>query len=305
MFYEMSKHCFPSVVSCTFCVIAWVAFSMDASYQNVPGFYTNGRVVFEFVFCSPLGGSIIRNRIPYNIVGSCLYQEHIWNTPYFFYDGQRVQLNFRDNVLRPYLKGKFEGVADVDKIQSARLYLKSVNENFKLSLKDNLPESFLNSEQPRDTYRNKSMLHSRYLFMGIIFLQRQYQILLGIVMGFFQKLFFTLFCCIFWDQIFSEDNWSFYWLVYPEMDIMKAMEFLAIITKVSSGKELDQWDQITKYTNQYLKGEIAAILGRYFSTDCFGPLSVENSLVYGELKEIVEFTKRSKETNKSDFLLST
>ena len=54
--------------------------------------------------------------------------------------------------------------------------------------------------------------------------------------------------------------------MYSEMDVMKAMEFLAIITKVSPGKELDQWDQITKYTNQFLKGEIAAILGRYFST---------------------------------------
>ncbi|KAH9201197.1 hypothetical protein LQ764DRAFT_209540 [Zygosaccharomyces rouxii] len=258
--YEIFKHYFPSVVSCTFCVITWVAFSMDASYQDVPGFYMIGRVVFDFAICFPLDGSIIRNRIPirhcwFSKLNPCLYQEHIWNTPYFFYDGQRVQLNFRDNVLRPYLKGKFEGVADVNKIQSARFYLQSVNENFKLPSRNNLPESILNSELPRDTYRNKSTLHSRYLFMGFMYYRNGYR------------------------------------FMYSEMDVMKAMEFLAIITKVSPGKELDQWDQITKYTNQFLKGEIAAILGRYFSTDCFGPPSVGNSLVDGELKEIVEFTQ--------------
>ncbi|KAH9199034.1 hypothetical protein LQ764DRAFT_214580 [Zygosaccharomyces rouxii] len=233
MFYEMSKHCFHSVVSCTFCVIAWVAFSMDASYQDVPGFYMIG--------------------------------QHIWNTPYFFYDGQRVQLNFRDNVLRPYLKGKFEGVADVNKIQSARFYLQSVNENFKLPSRNNLPESILNSELPRDTYRNKSTLHSRYLFMGFMYYRNGYR------------------------------------FMYPEMDVMKAMEFLAIITKVSPGKELDQWDQITKYTNQYLmEGNSGHSKNIFFDRKhcldfyktCFEPLSVENSLVYGELKEIVEFTKR-------------
>ncbi|KAH9198552.1 hypothetical protein LQ764DRAFT_138887 [Zygosaccharomyces rouxii] len=74
MFYEMSKHRFPSVVSCTFCVIAWVAFSMDASYQNVPVFYMIDRVVFDFAICFPLDGSIIRNRIP---------MRHCWFSKYW------------------------------------------------------------------------------------------------------------------------------------------------------------------------------------------------------------------------------
>ncbi|CAR27513.1 ZYRO0D00242p [Zygosaccharomyces rouxii] len=323
--YEIFKHYFPSVVSCTFCVITWVAFSMDAFYQNVPGLYMIGRVVFESAINFPLGWLYYSKSHPdttllvqqvlksnpgldiekwdeiANRLNSSFYQEHMWNTPYFFYDGQQGQLAFRNNVLRPYLEGKFEDISDKDKIQSAKFYLQSINENFKLSLKDNLPESFLNSELPRDTYRNKSMLHSRHLFMGIIFLRRQYQILLGIVMGLFQKSFFSLFCCIFWDQIFSRDNWSFYWLVYPEMGIMQGIKFLAIITKVSPGEELDKWDQIARYMNQYLSEEYKHLPNNNFFDGkhcldcyqaCFKPLSVGNSLVYGELKEIVEFTKR-------------
>ncbi|GAV46896.1 hypothetical protein ZYGR_0A04940 [Zygosaccharomyces rouxii] len=33
------------------------------------------------------------------------------------------------------------------------------------------------------------------------------------------------------------------------MGIMQAIKFLAIIAKVSPGKELDKWDQMAKYTN--------------------------------------------------------
>lgn len=58
-----------------------------------------------------------------NKLNHCLYQVHIWDTPYFFYDGQQSQLAYRDNVLRPYLVGRFEGVADVDKIQSVKSYM--------------------------------------------------------------------------------------------------------------------------------------------------------------------------------------
>ncbi|KAH9200428.1 hypothetical protein LQ764DRAFT_233747 [Zygosaccharomyces rouxii] len=46
----------------------------------------------------------------------------------------------------------------------------------------------------------------------------------------------------------------FYPFMDPQMATMQAMEFLAIITNVGPGKELDKWDQITKYTNQYLTG---------------------------------------------------
>lgn len=84
------------------------------------------------------------------------------------------------------------------------------------------------------------------------------------------------------------------------MDIMQAIEFLAIITKVSPGKELDKWDQIARYMNQYLmEGNSSHSRNVFFNgkhcldcyQDCFGPLSVGNSLVDGELKEIVEFTQ--------------
>ncbi|GAV49996.1 hypothetical protein ZYGR_0S01300 [Zygosaccharomyces rouxii] len=84
------------------------------------------------------------------------------------------------------------------------------------------------------------------------------------------------------------------------MNTMQAITFLAIITKVSPGKELDKWDQITKYTNQYLTGGNSGHSGNVFFDgkhcldcyqDCFKPLSVGDSLVDGELKEIVEFTQ--------------
>ncbi|GAV46997.1 hypothetical protein ZYGR_0C00400, partial [Zygosaccharomyces rouxii] len=67
------------------------------------------------------------------------------------------------------LEGQFEGVADADKIQSARCYLQSLNEKFELLLKNNLPEPVLNSKLPRDTHRNKLFFYPQYLLFGFFF----------------------------------------------------------------------------------------------------------------------------------------
>ncbi|KAH9198556.1 hypothetical protein LQ764DRAFT_235581 [Zygosaccharomyces rouxii] len=127
-----------------------------------------------------------------NRLNSFFYQEHIWNTPHSFYDGQHVQRVFKDNVLKPYLEGKFEDITDADKTQSARCYLQSLKEKFELLLKDNLPEFFLNSELPRDTHRNKFFSYRGYLFMRFLVCWYQFVTLLKIVTAFNLKSFFPL-----------------------------------------------------------------------------------------------------------------
>ncbi|KAH9201194.1 hypothetical protein LQ764DRAFT_234291 [Zygosaccharomyces rouxii] len=136
-----------------------------------------------------------------NRLNSSFYQKHIWNTPHFFYDGQHVQLVFKDNVLKPYLEGKFEDITDADKTQSARCYLQSLNEKFELLLKDNLPECFLNSELPRDTHRNKFFFYRGYLFMGFLVCWYQFVTLLKIVTAFNLKSFFSLIDIIYCQYI--------------------------------------------------------------------------------------------------------
>ena len=85
------------------------------------------------------------------------------------------------------------------------------------------------------------------------------------------------------------------------MNTMQAIKFLAIITKFSPGKELNKWDQIARYMNQYLmEGNSSHSRNIFFDgKHCldfyktfFEPLSVGNvSWEYCELNEIVEFTQ--------------
>ncbi|KAH9198561.1 hypothetical protein LQ764DRAFT_235595 [Zygosaccharomyces rouxii] len=70
------------------------------------------------------------------------------------------------------------------------------------------------------------------------------------------------------------------------MGIMQAIKFLAIIAKVSPGKELDKWDQMAK-VYEYLTGEENNSPSNNKSFDgkhcldcyqaCFEPLSIGNS----------------------------
>ena len=268
--YEIFKHYFPSVVSCTFCVITWVAFSMDAFYQNVPGLYMIGRVVFESAINFPLGWLYYSKSHPdttllvqqvlksnpgldiekwdeiANRLNSSFYQEHFWNTPYFFYDGQQAQLAFRANVSKPYHQGKFNGITDSDKIQSARCYMQSIKEDFELSLKDSLSEPVLNSKLPRDTYRGKFSFYSGYLLVGFVVCSFQVLSLLEIVTKFSQKPFKALISFIYWQCMFLTFYHYRYRHLYPRMGTMQAIKFLSIITKVSPGKELDKWDQVAR-----------------------------------------------------------
>ncbi|KAH9198445.1 hypothetical protein LQ764DRAFT_213465 [Zygosaccharomyces rouxii] len=219
------------------------------------------------------------------------YQEHIWNTPYFFFDGQHAQVVFRANVSKPYHQGKFNSITDADKIQSARL-----------SLKNSLSEPVLNSKLPRDTYRGKFSFDSRYLLVGFIVCFFQVQSLLEIVTTFSQKSFKALIFSIYWQYLFLVFYHYRYRLLYPEMGTMQAIKFLSIITKVSPRKELDKWDQVARHMNEYLAGEENSSHSKRRFLDgkrclncyktCFEPLSVGNGpSEYCELKEIVEIIK--------------
>ena len=211
---------------------------------------------------------------------------------------------FKYNVLKPYLEGQFEGVADADKIHSAKSYMQSIKVYFELSLKDNISEFFLNSELPRDTHRNKFFFYPRYLFMGFMVCFFQGLILLQIVLLFVQKSFWILPTIIYYQCLLLKCYRNGYRFMYPKMDVMQAIKFLAIITNVSPGKDLDKWDQIAQYMNQYLVTEEDNGHSKNIFFDgkhcldcykaCFEPLSLgNNSLSYDELKEIVEITQPS------------
>ncbi|KAH9199039.1 hypothetical protein LQ764DRAFT_235977 [Zygosaccharomyces rouxii] len=220
-----------------------------------------------------------------NRLNSSFYQEHFWNTPYFFFDGQQAQLAFRDNVLRPYLEGKLDDIADMDKIQSA-----------------SLSEPVLNSKLPRDTYRGKFSFYSGYLLVGFVVCSFQVLSLLEIVTKFSQKPFKALISFIYWQCMFLTFYHYRYRHLYPRMGTMQAIKFLSIITKVSPGKELDKWDQVARYMNDYLAGEEKNSHSKHRFLDgkrclncyktCFEPLFVGNGpSEYCELKEIVEIIK--------------
>lgn len=86
---------------------------------------------------------------------------------------------------------------------------------------------------------------------------------------------------------------------------MQAIKFLAIIAKVSPGKDLVKRDQITRFMNQYLSVEYKHLpKNRFFDGNhcldcyqtCFEPHSVGNGpSEYCELKEIVDITRSNVE----------
>ncbi|KAH9199723.1 DUP family-domain-containing protein [Zygosaccharomyces rouxii] len=325
--YEISKHRFPQVISCL-CLVGWVSLYGNSLINKIE---STGDMLATFV----LGFSVL---LPYawlqyskmypknktelvqqvlksnpgldiekwdeiaNRLNSSFYQEHFWNTPYFFYDGQQAQLAFRANVSKPYHQGKLNGITDSDKIQSARCYMQSIKEDFEFSLKDSLSEPVLNSKLPRDTYRGKFSFYLGYLLVGFVVCFFQVQSLLEIVTTFSQKSFKALIFSIYWQYLFLVFYHYRYRHLYPEMGTIQAIKFLSIITKVSPGKELDKWDQVARYMNQYLSEEENNSPSKRRFLDgkrcsncyktCFEPLSVGNGpSEYCELKEIVELIK--------------
>ncbi|GAV56414.1 hypothetical protein ZYGR_0BH00110 [Zygosaccharomyces rouxii] len=328
MFYEMSKHRFPWVVSCLCLVAGWVvlygsnyiyedvslgsmistflwmlALLLPFSWLHISKLHTkNMTELVQQVLESNPGLDIGKWDEIANSLNSSFYQEHIWNTPYFFYDGQGLQLVFKANVLRPYLEGKLDDITDTDKIKSANCYLQSLNEKFELLLKNNLPEPVLNSKLPRDTHRYKLFFYPQSLIFGFFICYFQGLTWFMILPEIKRKTLFALIMIMYYQYMSLIFYWSLYRFMYPQMDIIQAMKCLAIIAKVNPGKELDKWDQISKYMNQYLTEEEKNGLfkNRFFDgkhcldfyETCFEPLSFSNSsLAYGELKEIVEIVQ--------------
>ncbi|GAV52726.1 hypothetical protein ZYGR_0AH00110 [Zygosaccharomyces rouxii] len=281
--YEISKHRFPQVISCL-CLVGWVSpYGNSLINKNESTDVMPANLVLEFLVQLPLGWLLSlawffpfgwsqyskmypKNKTELvqqvlksnpgldiekwdeiaNRLNSSFYQEHFWNTPYFFYDGQQAQLAFRANVSKPYHQGKFNGITDSDKIQSARCYMQSIKEDFELSLKDSLSEPVLNCKLPRDTYRGKFSFDSGYLLVGFMVCCLQVLSLLEIVKTFSQKPFEALISFICWQCLSLIVYHYRYRHLYPGMGTMQAIKFLSIITKVSPGKELDKWDQVAR-----------------------------------------------------------
>ncbi|CAR25453.1 ZYRO0A00220p [Zygosaccharomyces rouxii] len=327
MFYEMCKHRFPWVVSCLCLVAGWVVAQMNFTYKNMLvsdmtagalfgcalvwpfvrvrylKFYPNTTELVQQVLESNPEVDIEKWAEIANRLNIYFYQEHLWSTPHFFFNNQHVQLVFKDNVLRPYLEGKLDDITDMDKIQSANCYLQSLNEKFELLLKVNLPEPVLNSELPRGTHRNKFSFYAAYLFVGFMVCYYQALTLLMIVMAFILNFFLLLINAILFQYLTLRIYQDSYCTLYPQMDIIRAMNFLAIIIKVSPGKEPVKWDQIARYMNQYLAEENNGHSTNIFLDGkhclncyktCFEPLSTNNGpSKYCDLKEIVEGTQPS------------
>ncbi|KAH9199041.1 DUP family-domain-containing protein [Zygosaccharomyces rouxii] len=326
--YEILKQRIPWVISGLCMVAGWAVFQTNFIYKNMlvsamtTGALFGCALVWPFlrfgylklhpknmtelvqqVLESNPGVDIEKWDEIANRLNSSFYQEHLWNTPYFFFDGQQAQLAFRDNVLRPYLEGKLDDITDMDKIQSANCYLQSLGEKFELLLKVNLPEPVLNSELPRDTHRNKFYFYAPYLYVGFMVCYYQVLTLFMIVMAFKSKFFLPLINAVLFQYVTLRAYQDSYCMLYPQMDIIRGMDFLAIIIRVSPGKELAKWDQISRYMNQYLAEEnIGYSKNRFFDGKhcldcykvCFEPLSTNNGpSKYCDLKEIVEVTQPS------------
>ncbi|CAR27510.1 ZYRO0D00154p [Zygosaccharomyces rouxii] len=326
-FYEISKHRFPQVISCL-CLVGWVSlygsnlinkigltgemfatlvlgFSVLLSLARLQysKFYPNTTELVQQVLESNPGVDIEKWAEIANRLNIYFYQEHLWPMPHFFFNNQPVQLVFKDKVLRPYLEGKLDDITDMDKIQSANCYLQSLNEKFELLLKVNLPEPVLNSELPKGTHRNKFSFYATYLSVGFMVCDYQALTLLMIVMAFKSKTFLPLIKAILFQYLTLRIYQDSYCRLYPQMDTMHAMNFLAIIIKVSPGKEPAKWDQIAGYMNQYLAEENIGYSKNIFLDGkhclncyktCFEPLSVNNGpSKYCDFKEIVEVTQPS------------
>lgn len=229
------------------------------------------------------------------------YKECIWKTPYFFFNGQQVQLLFKDKVLKSYLQGKFDDLTDADKIQSARYYQQSVKEKFESSLKDSLPEFLSESELPRDTPRGKFFFYPGYVLLIFLVCVLQGQALFMILRSVKEKSFLPLGIVIYDQYMFFACYRNVFRIFFPAMSTLRAINFLAVIKKVSPGKELDKWDRVARYMNQYLAEEKAGHSNekffdgkhclKYYKT-FFEPLSTGSKcLDHAELKEIVEVTQ--------------
>ena len=145
--YEISKHRFPQVISCL-CLVGWVSLygnslinKIESTGDMLATFVLGFSVLLPYAWLQYSkmypNTTVLVRQVPelnpqpdfekWDEIASKLnlsfYQEHIWNTPYFFFDGQHAQVVFRANVSKPYHQGKFNSITDADKIQSARCYM--------------------------------------------------------------------------------------------------------------------------------------------------------------------------------------
>ncbi|GAV56452.1 hypothetical protein ZYGR_0DI00110 [Zygosaccharomyces rouxii] len=323
MIYEISKHRFPLAVSCLCIVVGWInPCGSNYIYNNVPvgsmisSLFRTLASLFPFIWLyhSKLHfkniTELVRQVLESNpgldikkwdeiasVLNLSFYQRGIWNTPYFFFDGKIVEIAFKNNILGPYLEGKFNSITDTDKLQSARCYLQSVNAQFELSLKEDFPRLSSAFELPRDNHKSKLYLYPTHWISLCTFCYLQGAILFWVLTLF--KKSHSSFSSVIYEQYMALMCCScFYNTMYPQMDILQAIKFLAIITKVSPGKEPDKWDQVAKYMNQYLievygSGSENIFFDGKHCLDCYStrlePLSVgKNTKCYGALKEIVD-----------------
>lgn len=134
------------------------------------------------------------------------------------------------------MEGKFDDITDTDKIQSTKSYIQSANEHYKLLLKEDLPEFFLNSKLPKDARGDKSILH-RQVFMGTMLLSHQCINFIWLIIGVLRGLclsppkiviknsFISRFTCKFLQHMLLVNYWSFYPFLYPMVDTMQATTF--------------------------------------------------------------------------------
>lgn len=80
----------------------------------------------------------------------------------FFFDGKQAEQVFRDNVIKLYLKGKFDNTTDRSQIKPSKTYLKLVKVTFDLYLRDDLPELPLGYKLPRESNGSRFFFNPVY-----------------------------------------------------------------------------------------------------------------------------------------------
>lgn len=230
-----------------------------------------------------------------------LYQERIYHTPYFFFDGGDAAFMFRMDILMPYLNGKLDSDTNSDQIKSSKLYLSSINNTFESYLKEDLPELGPESKLPKEA--NKSRFFNRgYLQMFIALCFCQSQALYYLVDAIKQKSCLPFALPVYY-QVLPLIGWpGLRRYTYPWMNIKQQIKFLSLITKFSPGKDLDEWGEIARFMNQLLADEgnlkqssvdffdgkhCLSFYKKYFEPFSVGKISSE----YASVKEIVQKTQ--------------
>lgn len=245
------------------------------------------------------GANIEKWQLISSNLNTYFYQKRIWSTPYFFFNGVFAQQVFRNNVLNPYLNGKFNNTANTYHIESLKNYLKSLK-TFESYLKDDLPELASESELPKETHRsgfNKGHFDLFFPFCSIESLT-----VWALLMAYKKKSYVHLILAIIYQLMLLFNYHINFRFTYLLMGIIQGIKSLKVIAKVRREQSLDKWDEIARYMNQYLayegnfeRSSVKFYDGRHclsFYKRYFEPLSVGNNrLMDADLKEIVEITQ--------------